>query len=267
MNLAALQMTSTDSVDENLNKIESLLATHKEASIDVLVLPENFALMAKSTTQKLAIQEDFGNGMVQTWLNKVSKENDICIIAGSFPIRSRFDNRPYARCLVYDRDGSLITFYDKMHLFDVAVSNTESYCESNDNFAGNKPVVFEFEGINIGLSICYDLRFPELYRFYQQQGVDVLTVPSAFTFATGKAHWNTLLRARAIENLSYLVASNQTGTHANGRKTFGHSQIIGPWGEQLAMIEEQEGLIVQEISKAQLSKTRSQFPVLEHRKL
>ncbi|NVJ68403.1 MAG: carbon-nitrogen hydrolase family protein [Gammaproteobacteria bacterium] len=259
-------MTSSDSVQENLAKIERILEQATE-TFDLLVLPENFAQMASRAKDKLITQEFFGNGVVQDWLAKISKQYQCWLVAGSFPIRSEDENRPFARCLVYSPKGEFDSYYDKIHLFDVAVSEAEAYCESNDTFAGNKPQLIEISGYKVGLSICYDLRFPELYRLYQEKGADLILAPSAFTYATGKCHWDILLKSRAIENLCYVAAANQTGVHANGRRTYGHSKVISPWGETLAKLAQEEGLLFCQLDKQKLASVRERFPALTHRKL
>ncbi len=259
-------MTSSNLVKENLAKIEKFLALNTE-QFNLLILPENFAQMAKYAQEKLQTQEIFGQGFVQTWLSDLSKEYQCWIIAGSFPIQSEDTSKPFARSLVYNPNGALETYYDKIHLFDVAVSQSEAYCESNDTQPGLEPTIVEINSFKVGLSICYDLRFPELYRYYQQQDVDLLVAPSAFTYETGRCHWDLLLKSRAVENLCYMAAVNQTGFHANGRRTYGHSQIISAWGETVAELEEQEALFIYELSKEHLAKIRGQFPAHTHRKL
>lgn len=266
MKIALVQITSSDSLQDNLSKIEKLVAA-QQGEFDLLLLPENFALMATSSKAKLEVQEIQGKGPVQDWLSQFSQKHQCWTVAGSFPISSDDVNKPFARCLVYAPNGELEDYYDKIHLFDVAVSESESYCESADTSAGVKPITLQIKDFKVGLSICYDLRFPELYRLYQEQSVDLVLVPSAFTYQTGKQHWDTLLRARAIENLYFVAATNQTGTHANGRQTYGHSQVIDPWGKVIAGLEEEEGIIICDISKKRLDQVRKNFPAHNHRKL
>lgn len=267
MKVAALQICASSNLEENLKKVELFLKECVEQKVVLCVLPENFALMAVSTRDKLAIQEHQDDGPVQSWLKDMSKKYQLWLVAGSFPIHSSDSSRPFARCLVYNPDGNLTCYYDKIHLFDVEVSSDESYLESNDTAYGNLPVTFNINDFKVGLSICYDLRFPELYRFYQEANVDLILAPSAFTYETGKRHWDILTKARAIENLCYLVAPNQTGVHDNGRKTFGHSQVIDPWGNVLANLQQEEGLAIAELSKKHLLKIRKTFPATKHRKL
>lgn len=267
MNIAAVQLCSTSNLDSNLQRIEDLLSKEKNKHIDLCVLPENFALMPKFPNQKLDSQESFGFGKVQDWLGMLSRKYNFWVIAGSFSISSKNLDKPYARCLVYNPEGQCVAHYDKIHLFDVSVTNDESYCESKDTLAGHNPVVVEINEFKIGLSICYDLRFPELYRYYQEAKVDLIVAPSAFTYETGEKHWETLIKCRAVENLAYLVAPNQTGTHDNGRTTYGHSLIVDPWAKTLASLGEHEGVLLAEISKEKLKKIRNSFPALSHRKL
>ncbi len=265
MKVAALQYTASADLEANLSKLESMLETCHKTKVDMCLLPENFALMPVSSSQKLAIQEHHQKGRVQDWLAKMSAKFGLYLIAGSFPIESNDPKRPYARCLVYDNTGCLISYYDKIHLFDVGVSANESYCESTDTMAASKPVIVDIKGFKVGLSICYDLRFPELYRYYQTQGVELIVAPSAFTYVTGKAHWDTLLKARAVENLCYLLAANQTGVHDNERRTYGHSKIIDPWGADLIQLAEEEGIISYQISKEVIASIRERFPAHTHR--
>ncbi len=267
MKLALLQITSSHRLNENLEKIKCLLLDAKQQGAKVVVLPENFALMQKHSSEKLALQEALGNGPVQDWLQKVSSELSLWIIAGSFPISSGDKNKPFARCLVYNPSGQLVTFYDKIHLFDVELANGETYLESEDTSAGDSPQLLTIDDFTIGLSICYDLRFPELYRYYQKQGADIVLVPSAFTQKTGEQHWQLLLKARAVENLLYLAGVNQTGIHSNGRQTYGHSQLIDPWGKLVASLQQQESVLVIELSKQKIDAVRSRFPAHLHRKL
>ncbi|WP_251358056.1 carbon-nitrogen hydrolase family protein [Kangiella sp. TOML190] len=267
MKLGLIQICGSNNVEHNLNKIEPLLRQAAEQGAQLVLLPENFALMPNHSAEKLANQERQGQGKVQAWLSRVSAELNIWIVAGSFPIQSDDIKRPYARCLIYNSQGQLDSYYDKIHLFDVAVSEQEQYLESADTQAGEQPQIIEVAGLKIGISICYDLRFPELYRYFQSQGVELALVPSAFTYKTGQAHWELLLKTRAVENLFFVAAANQTGIHANGRQTYGHSLAIDPWGKVLASLEAEEGLLVVNIEQSKLATIRRRFPAHLHRKI
>lgn len=262
--IAAIQLVSSDSVQDNLNQIEYYLAQAQKKQIQLVVLPENFAFMGKNEQDKLTLAEEYGKGEIQDCLSRWAKQYEMWIIAGSIPIKGSNENYVRARCLVYDDKGVCISFYDKIHLFDVSVSGEEQYRESSTIERGNQLVVVNTPFACIGLSICYDLRFPELYRQLVLKGAELITVPSAFTAVTGAAHWKTLLSARAIENLCYVIAPNQGGKHANGRETYGHSMIINPWGEILAEQPQGTGIIAAEIDLNYLRQLRRRFPCNEH---
>ena len=217
-NLALVQMNSSASVKKNLDELEKLLAQARDEHIDLVALPENFAFMGLKETDKLAIAESFGHGEIQQAISRLAKQYNLWILAGTIPIKTASD-RVRASCLVYDNQGKCAARYDKIHLFDVRVSETEAHQESLTIEPGDELVVVDTPVGRIGLSVCYDLRFPELYRQLVLKGAELLSVPSAFTAVTGAAHWDVLLRARAIENLCYVLAPNQSGLHENGRKT------------------------------------------------
>ena len=262
-------MVSSDSLNENLQIAEKLIneAVGKQAKF--VTLPENFSLMGKEDADRLATQESFGQGPIQTFLAEQSKKNNIWLLGGTIPLKSETPDKVYAASLLYDPRGNCAVCYNKIHLFDVLVNedSQESYRESATFEAGNEIVVAQTEIGNIGLSVCYDLRFPELYRKMHKDNVQIITAPSAFTATTGEAHWETLLRSRAVENLCYVIASNQGGTHANGRKTWGHSMIVDPWGTVLAELDKGSGVAIAAIDLEMQAKLRSRFPALKHRKL
>lgn len=264
--VAALQMTSSADVAHNLSSIECYLPEIKDSGATLLVLPENFAYMGLHEKDKLKFAEPFGDGVIQETVSQWAKSYDLWIVAGTIPIQSSDPKRCYASTLVFDNLGRVKARYDKIHLFDVRVSETEAHKESNSTCAGDKVVVVDTPVGRLGLSVCYDLRFPELYRLLQQQGAEVLIVPAAFTYDTGKVHWQVLLQARAIENMCYVIAANQGGTHQNGRETYGHSMIISPWGEILSECDD-TSIAVANIELSQLHKKRQQFPCLNHIKL
>jgi nitrilase len=260
-------MVSTPDVATNLLAAGKLIAQAAEAGAKLVVLPENFALMGLHELDKLRVKETDGNGPIQDFLAAAAKQHQVWIIAGTMPIVGDDDNKVRAACLVYDDQGGQVARYDKVHLFDVSVPETgEVYRESASIEAGNRRVVVDTPFGRIGLAVCYDLRFPEFFRAMSQHGVDILVFPAAFTLETGAAHWEVLLRARAIENLCYVIAPNQGGVHANGRKTFGHSMVIDPWGKVLACVETGEGAALAEIEPTRLTQVRAAFPVLNHRR-
>jgi nitrilase len=270
--VAALQMNSTDDVAGNLRAAEGLLERAARQGAVLAVLPENFAFMGARDTDKLVHAEVEGSGPIQQFLAGISARLGLWIIAGTIPIAvpSKPD-KVYAASMVYNAQGQSVARYDKIHLFDVDVQRgdrTESYRESaHIDFGALSPTTVNTPAGMLGLSVCYDLRFPELYRALVQQGAQVLSVPSAFTEKTGEAHWETLLRARAVENLCYVIAPNQCGTHPGGRRTWGHTMIINPWGEVLAQCREGEGVITAELDFMQQAKIRADFPSLTHRRL
>lgn len=272
-----MQMTSSANIDENLDYIERALEAADP--LDLLVLPENFAEIP--IRQELQHTEGDGVGRVQNFLITLSQRFDLVIVAGSLPIISGSNTKPFARCLIVTPSG-VASHYDKLHLFDVDVTapqangqKTQRYRESDSyelgelNTAQLLPRTLEI-GLNtvrLGPSICYDLRFPELYRKFSESGVDLITVPSAFTYRTGQAHWECLLRARAIENQAFVLASAQVGIHANGRQTWGHSMIIDPWGHVLAQEPVNQGLLYANLDLNQIEQLSGHFPVNTQRRL
>ena len=267
--IAVLQMVSGDNVSKNLETAGRLIRQAATEQAELMLLPENFPLMGHDEHDKVDIQEPYGSGPIQTFLSKQAHEHGIWLIGGTIPLQARQPDRIRAACLLYNPDGECVARYDKMHLFDVSVNgeSDETYNESGTIEAGEQITVAKTPIANIGMSVCYDLRFPELYRDMHKHNVNLITVPSAFTATTGKVHWEPLLRARAVENLSYVIASNQGGIHVNGRKTWGHSMIINPWGDILAWVGEGEGVACADIDLDQLMQLRERFPALKHRKL
>lgn len=267
LTVGLVQMTSSSQIDDNLSRAEKIIEQLVEQGAKAIVLPESFALMEKYNGQKLEHLETDGDGNIQRWMSATARHFNLLLIGGTIAVESDIENRPYARCYVYDETGKKLTHYDKIHLFDVSVKEGESYSESTNTLAGSEPVVFEWHGINFGCSVCYDLRFPELYRHYQSHNVEVILAPSAFTLATGKVHWKLLLQARAVENLAFVVAPNQTGTHDNQRKTYGHSMAVGPWGGIIGELDDQEGGLLCTLDLSTADSIKAKFPVHQHRKL
>jgi predicted amidohydrolase len=265
--VAALQMTSGAGVAANLAQARRLLEAAQAGGAALAVLPENFAFMGAHEQDKLAVGEDAGRGPIQDFLAGTARDLGVWIVAGTVPLKVDATHVA-AACLVYDAAGKRVARYDKIHLFDVDVPGGGRYRESASIAAGpRQPVVVDTPVGRLGLSVCYDLRFPELFRQLAAQGAEVLAVPSAFTERTGAAHWDVLLRARAVENLCYVVAPGQHGTHPGGRRTWGHSLIVDPWGGVLARREAGEGAIVAPLSRETLLNLRRSFPVLAHRRL
>ena len=265
--IASIQMISTPRCADNLASVERLLLQAKNAGAKIALLPENFAMMAQEDAAVLSIKERLGEGPIQEFLSQQARKLGLWIIAGTIPIASEDPSKVYAACLIYDAAGERVARYDKIHLFDVELENEESYKESATMMAGSQPLVVETPFARIGIAICYDLRFPEMFRYLIDQGAELIAVMAAFTASTGAAHWECLLRARAIENLCYIAASNQGGLHENGRETFGNSMIIDPWGQIKSQVEQGEAVITAQIDRTSMQQTRKTFPCLQHRKI
>jgi nitrilase len=261
-------MSSVDSVEENLRTAERLLQDAQAEGCCLAVLPENFAYIGKRDTDKLAVAETDGSGPIQEFLARAALRLSMWIVAGSLPLKTPETELCYGASFVFDANGQAVACYRKLHLFDVDLPERgESYRESASMDPGDRPQTVATPVGRLGLSICYDLRFPELYRSLVDEDAEWFSVPAAFTLATGTAHWHTLLRARAIENLAYVVAAGQHGTHPNGRVTFGHSLIVDPWGRILAEQESGDGVAVADIDPSLTHRLRAEFPVLQHRRL
>ena len=266
--VAAIQMNSGADVHANLDAADRLLGQAATAGCTLAVLPENFALMPKRGRDKAAHAESSGDGPMQQFLSTAAARHGLWIVGGSIPMVSPEPERVFGACLVFDNHGALQGVYRKIHLFDVDLRDgQESYRESHSMYPGDEVVHVETPVGSIGLTICYDLRFPELYRRLADADVELFTVPSAFTVPTGRAHWHTLLRARAIENLAYVIAPGQSGQHPDRRSTYGHSLIVDPWGKVLAECTDGPGLITAEIDKQAQAALRAEFPVLLNRRL
>ena len=268
MRVAAIQMNSQDCVASNLQLADDLLGEAAADGCRLAVLPENFALMPAKGRDKARHAETPGDGPIQTFLATAAKQHGIWIVAGSMPLASPEPERVYGACPVLDADGRQRALYRKIHLFDVKLPDREeSYQESWSMYPGDGPATVESPIGTLGLTICYDLRFPELYRRLVDDGATVFTVPAAFTRVTGAAHWETLLRARAIENLAYVIAAGQYGEHPDNRSTYGHSMIIDPWGRILAQQAEGNCVIAAEVDPETPEKLRCEFPALANRRL
>lgn len=268
MKLAAVQMVSTPSVERNLQAAAALLAEAAAAGAGLAVLPEYFCLMARSDADKLAAAEAPGDGPIQRFLAEQARRHRLWLVGGTLPLRDADTppDRVRNSCGVYAPDGRLAARYDKLHLFSFHTAD-EQHDEGRVIAAGSVPVAVQAGPLRVGLSVCYDLRFPELYRALMTPPCDLLTVPAAFTYPTGQAHWELLLRARAVENLCYVVGAAQGGRHDNGRRTWGHSLIVDPWGRVLAQRDEGEGVVVATVDAAAMAETRARLPALQHRRL
>lgn len=266
--IAAIQMASGTNVSANLIEAGRLISDAARAGAKLVVLPENFAIMGMHENDKVKIRENEGTGTIQNFLSEQAIKHKIWLVGGTIPLSCGDEQHVRAACLVYDDKGQQVSRYDKVHLFDVYIDiSSETYSESETTEAGSKVVVVDSPFGKIGLAVCYDLRFPELFRKMVMHGAEIIVLPSAFTAITGKAHWEVLLRARAIENLSYVVASAQGGYHVNGRETHGDSMVIDPWGMVLDRLPFGSGFVIADIDIEQLHKIRRSFPVLQHRKI
>ncbi|HVS77469.1 MAG TPA: carbon-nitrogen hydrolase family protein [Steroidobacteraceae bacterium] len=264
--VAAIQMTSGPDVPANLQQARALLDEAAERGAQLAALPENFSYMGLSDADKRRIAEDDGRGAVQDFLAETARRLGIWIVGGTVPLRGGSDGRVASACLVYDSAGERRARYDKIHLFDVQVpERAESYRESANVAPGSAPVVVETPVGRLGLSVCYDVRFPELFRRLSAAGAELLAVPSAFTEPTGRAHWEILVRARAIENLCFVLAPAQSGFHANGRETYGDSLIVDHWGRVLDRLPRGRGCITAGIDLERQGHDRRSFPSLTHR--
>jgi deaminated glutathione amidase len=268
MKIAALQMVSTPNVERNLETAWRLMREAATAGARLVGLPEYFCHLGRADRDKLAIAEAPGDGPVQRMLADAARELRLWVVGGTLPIRTADGERVLNANCVFAPDGSLAARYDKIHLFHYD-NGRERYEEGRVIAPGSQPVTVRVDDLQVGLSVCYDLRFPELYRALMSAGppCDLLTVPSAFTHTTGTAHWELLLRARAVENQCYVMAPAQGGTHENGRRTFGHSMVVDPWGEVIAVRPEGEGVVLAEIDPARIVSVRRQLPAIEHRRL
>jgi deaminated glutathione amidase len=263
--IAALQMVSAPDLETNLRSAARLIAEAARAGAKLVALPENFYCISGDETAKVRLREPDGDGPIQRFLAAAAREHGVWIVGGTAPIATARDAaRIRSACLVYDEAGRRVARYDKVHLFRFSAGD-ERYDESRTLEAGERPVAVESPYGRLGLSVCYDVRFPELYRGLGE--TDMLFVPSAFTVTTGEAHWATLLRARAIENLAYVVAPAQGGLHSSGRRTYGHTMIVDPWGTVLAERAASEGAVLADVDRARIAELRRDLPALVNRRI
>lgn len=260
--IAGIQMASGPIVSANLSEAERLIKIAADQGAKLIVLPEYFAIMGIKDTDKVKASEKEGSGPIQQFLSSTAKKRDVWIVAGSVPLQSDNKDKIYNACMVYDNKGKLVARYNKIHLFGLNLGN-EKYHEEATIVPGNQVVTVDSPFGKIGLSICYDLRFPELYRAMGE--VDLILVPAAFTETTGKAHWETLVRARAIENLCYVLAPAQGGYHASGRETHGDSMIVDPWGVVLDRLPRGSGVVIASMNLDYQASLRKSLPALQHR--
>lgn len=263
--IALLQMCSGREIDANLETAARLIGDAAEAGGALAVLPENFAQM-DAESRRREIAEAPGQGPLQNFLSRQARDHGLWLVGGTIPLRRENERAPVAAALVYDDRGVEVTAYDKIHLFDVGIPDSdEGYLESKHTTPGSKIVCVDSPAGRLGVAVCYDIRFPELIRALADDGMEVLVLPAAFTATTGKAHWEVLLRARAIENLCYVAAAAQAGSHENGRVTWGHSMLVNPWGTIVAELPTGVGVLEAAVDLEQQTRTRDRFPALAHR--
>jgi nitrilase len=262
--VAAIQMASGPNVAGNISEARRLIANAVEKGARLVVLPEFFAIMGMTELDKLKVAEPVGSGPIQQFLSDTAKQHKIWLVGGSIPLLASTPDKVMNSCLVFDEHGVQVARYDKIHLFNLELGN-ENYNEAKTIEAGNQVVVVDSPFGRIGLAICYDLRFPELFR--AMKNIDIIVLPSAFTETTGKMHWEVLVRARAVENLAYVIAPAQGGYHVNGRETHGNSMIVDPWGRVLDRLPRGSGVVMGEINPSYQASLRSSLPALAHRTL
>lgn len=266
--VAAIQMCSSHIVEDNLKTAGKLIAKAASNHAKLIVLPEMFAIMEAKPKERLGVKEKIGAGPIQSFLSEQAKKYNCWIVGGTIPIACNNDSKARAASLLYNNKGEIAARYDKIHLFDVELSPAEHYKESDTIEPGNTLTVVDTPCGKLGMGVCYDVRFPEMFRYLFNQGTEIIALPAAFTVTTGEAHWELLSRCRAIENFSYVIGAAQGGTHTSGRKTYGHSLIIDPWGKVLAKMENiEEGVIYADIDLTALHAIRKSIPVAKHQKI
>ncbi|MFA7400349.1 MAG: carbon-nitrogen hydrolase family protein [Sideroxydans sp.] len=262
--VAAIQMASGPNVEGNLNEARRHIAKAVEQGAKLVVLPEFFAIMGMEAQDTVKAREQAGQGNIQQFLSETARKHKIWLVGGSIPLAGNSPDKVRNSCLVFDETGAQVARYDKIHLFNLTLGN-EAYNEAQTIEAGNQVVVIDSPFGRIGLAVCYDLRFPELFR--AMKNVDIIVLPAAFTATTGKMHWEPLVRARAIENLSYVIAAAQGGYHVNGRETHGHSMIVDPWGRIMDELQRGSGVVVADVNPGYQASLRKSLPALTHRTL
>lgn len=266
--IACIQMASGPKVGSNLLEAERLIGEAANRGAELVILPENFALMGNTEQDKVRLREPAGDGRMQGFLAEQAARHDIWLVGGTIPLVADSPDKVRASCLLFDGNGRQVARYDKIHLFDVElVDSNEQYTESETIEPGREVVVVDSPFGRMGLSVCYDLRFPELFRQQLNAGMELLVLPAAFTAFTGRAHWDILVRARAIENLCYVAAAAQGGYHLNGRETYGHSMVVDPWGTVLNTLARGPGVVTATMDLERIASARRNFPSIAHRRL
>lgn len=266
--IAAIQLSSTAHVNENLTTTEKLISNAAINGAQLVVLPEMFAVMGEKASDKVVVAEKYGDGEIQAFLSRCAKQYNVWIVGGTIPIQCDDKNKIRAACIVYNNHGDAVARYDKIHLFDVTVSESESYRESDTTEPGNSIVVVDTPVGKLGLAVCYDVRFPALFTELANRGAEIIALPSAFTVTTGQAHWHLLTRARAVDTFCYVIGSAQVGVHANDRQTYGHTLIVEPWGNIASEITDPHcGVAYADIDLKKLHGIRQSVPTLQHRKI
>lgn len=268
ISVAAIQRVSKNNLLENLQKTEELIKTAASKGARLIVLPENFAIFSSALQAQAAEQENTPDGPLRKFLSRLAQQYGVWLVGGTIPIADNpVDNRPYSSCLVFNAEGEQVARYNKIHLFDVSINDAQKrYAESETFQPGDEVITVPTPFGLLGVAICYDLRFPELFRIMFQRGVDIVALPAAFTKTTGKAHWMTLIKARCIENSCFVIAADQGGEHSAQRETFGHSCVVNAWGKVLSLQESGEGVIFAELDFDELRAQRKQIPVAEHQR-
>ena len=262
--VAAIQMASGPNITGNLNEARRLIANAAEQGARLVVLPEFFAIMGMTEQDKVKVREQPGQGPIQSFLSEAARQHKVWLVGGSIPLAASAPDKVLNSCLVFDEQGEQVARYDKIHLFSLELGN-ERYDEARTIEPGNQVVVVDSPFGRIGLAVCYDLRFPELFRAMKE--VDIIVLPAAFTETTGKMHWEVLVRARAVENLAYVVAAAQGGYHVSGRETHGNSMVVGPWGSVLDRLPRGSGVVLAEVNPSYQASLRASLPALTHRVL
>ena len=265
--VAAVQMASGPNVSANLTEVGRLIDNSVKQQANLVVLPENFAIMPVEEAERIKAAEDFGSGPIQDFIAGKARQHGVWIVAGTIGIRSLNGNRIHSTSILFNDAGEKVARYDKMHLFDVRLESGEEYTESRVFEAGNEVTVADTPFGRLGIAVCYDLRFPELFRAMLDQGANLFAVPSAFTARTGKAHWEVLIRARAVENLAYVIAAGQGGYHVNGRETHRDSMIVNPWREILDRLPRGSGVVIASVDPDMQKRIRASLPSIDHRRL
>lgn len=260
---AAIQMCSTGNVDENLAQAEHLINQAAAQGARLVVLPEMFPLLGCQSSEKITHQEKPGSGKIQDFLAQIAAKQKVWVVGGTIPLLGQITGKTRAACLIFDENGQQKARYDKIHMFDAHLSAQEMYCESAVTEPGDQIVILDTPIGKLGVCVCFDVRFPTIFMDLNQQGVEVIAIPAAFAVKTGQAHWEILLRCRALDTLSYIVGAGQCGEHPNGRKTYGHSMIVNPWGEIVAERKENNpGVVCGAIDLEKLREVRKQLPVI-----